>query len=355
MRSCVDPESRCFLRENTRTPPTMSSPTLSEPSVACNHLSTVNRTPRKHGRTSSDSSGGSEQAGKETRRSNNGRKLGVSTVQYTMEHADFIWYHRLDCGLDWPQIAALFDRWFSTTTPPGSIRPNFCRYIIENGLPSTMDKEWNYSGQKECFLTATKPEVMYPWFDLAGQYSLSSIYLFIILLTLSTATEDNLSPDDINHASQYTICHNSPRTSCASSTHKNQAKANRTHQAKRKCEHTSEGCSDSPLGEVPSVIPTGIKNCPSVPRSKSSHSTCMMADPISMDLTAISGHEAIYLSDSTMNCGCGTSFLGKTLKNNKSNHKRHLESLNRNYKCEQCDSSFTRNDNLQVHIRKKHC
>lgn len=79
-----------------------------------------------------------------------------------------------------------------------------------------------------------------------------------------------------------------------------------------------------------------------------------MGRSTSANVTAVPGHDAILLSDNKMMCQCGAQFMGKQLKNNKSNHKRHLKSLNGDFECEHCGRDFTREDNLQSHIRKKH-
>ena len=81
----------------------------------------------------------------------------------------------------------------------------------------------------------------------------------------------------------------------------------------------------------------------------------MMARSTSSNFMVVPGHQATYLSPTTLECECKAKFLGKKHKNNKSNFKRHLNSLETAaFACELCGSGFTREDNLRAHLRRKH-
>ena len=83
---------------------------------------------------------------------------------YSEEEALFIWYHRVDLGLDWQDITNAYKRQFPERPRegPGGIQCKYYRCCAENNIPKVRERDKSASAVEEYGMKA-RTGLHYPW------------------------------------------------------------------------------------------------------------------------------------------------------------------------------------------------
>ena len=84
---------------------------------------------------------------------------------YREEEEHFIWYHRIDLNMDWPQIIESFNVTFDTRKRAGlqGIQCKYYRCLTNHKVPSTRQRNKTPDGKHKYSLRAWLPGLEYSW------------------------------------------------------------------------------------------------------------------------------------------------------------------------------------------------